>query len=134
MATAVYDDERVFEDVGDCSPQSTSPHLASAAVRLASTRAKGRCLRDALNIGQTMFEELPDGMASEPDTKDSERRDDAKPLTVIDGQGSSGTVDTSQFCASCGVKLTSAQATLSQKRFDGISLCPNCQKGSRTGG
>jgi hypothetical protein len=60
MARAEFDDGRVFEDVGDCSPASTSPQLAAAALRLASTRAKGRVLRDSINVGQTMFEELPD--------------------------------------------------------------------------
>jgi hypothetical protein len=60
MARAEFEDGRVFEDVGDCSPQSTSPQLASASLRLASTRAKGRVLRDSINVGQTMFEELPD--------------------------------------------------------------------------
>jgi hypothetical protein len=59
MARAEFEDGRVFEDVGDCSPASTTPQLASAAIRLASTRAKGRCLRDATNIGMTMYEELP---------------------------------------------------------------------------
>jgi hypothetical protein len=60
MARAEFEDGRVFEDVGDCSPASTSPHLAAASLRLASTRAKGRVLRDSINVGQTMFEELPD--------------------------------------------------------------------------
>jgi hypothetical protein len=60
MARAEFEDGRVFEDVGDCSPASTSLHLAAAALRLASTRAKGRVLRDSINVGQTMFEELPD--------------------------------------------------------------------------
>jgi hypothetical protein len=60
MARAEFEDGRVFEDVGDCSPQSTSPQLAAASLRLASTRAKGRVLRDSINVGQTMFEELPD--------------------------------------------------------------------------
>jgi hypothetical protein len=59
-ARAEFEDGRVFEDVGDCSPASTSPHLAAASLRLASTRAKGRVLRDSINVGQTMFEELPD--------------------------------------------------------------------------
>jgi hypothetical protein len=60
IARAEFEDGRVFEDVGDCSPASTSPQLATASLRLASTRAKGRVLRDAINVGQTMFEELPD--------------------------------------------------------------------------
>jgi hypothetical protein len=60
MARAEFEDGRVFEDVGDCSPASTSPQLAAAALRLASTRAKGRVLRDSINVGQTLLEELPD--------------------------------------------------------------------------
>src|SRR5437870_8123593 len=47
MARAEFEDGRVFEDVGDCSPASTSHHLASALLRVASTRAKGRVLRDS---------------------------------------------------------------------------------------
>src|SRR5439155_17968333 len=60
MARAEFEDGRVFEDVGDCSPASTSPQLAAASLRLAPTRAEGRVLRDSINVGQTMFEELPD--------------------------------------------------------------------------
>src|SRR5947207_5626227 len=60
VARAEFEDGRVFEDVGDCSPASTSPALAAASLRLASTRAKGRVLRDSINVGQTLLEELPD--------------------------------------------------------------------------
>src|SRR5207248_2733402 len=55
MARAEFEDGRVFEDVGDCSPASTSPQLAAASLRLASTRAKGRVLRDAVNVAQTLL-------------------------------------------------------------------------------
>lgn len=60
MARAEFEDGRVFEDVGDCSPQSTSPQLAASACRLASTRAKGRVLRDSVNMGATMYDDVPD--------------------------------------------------------------------------
>ncbi len=60
-AIATFEDGRCFTDLGDASPKSTSAQLASAIVRLASTRAKGRVLRDSLNVGQTMWEELPEG-------------------------------------------------------------------------
>lgn len=65
-ARAEFEDGRVFEDYGDAGPQNCSPQMASASIRLASTRAKGRCLRDAINCGQTMREELPDRDEEQP--------------------------------------------------------------------
>lgn len=49
-----------FEDYGDSNPRNTGAKVATALIRMASTRAKGRALRDAINVGQTLFEELPD--------------------------------------------------------------------------
>ena len=60
MARAEFADGRVFADVGDASPLSTSTQLAPAVLRLASTRAAGRALRWAINCGATLLEELPD--------------------------------------------------------------------------
>jgi hypothetical protein len=60
MARAEFADGRVFEDVGDASPLNTSSQIATAALRLASTRAAGRALRWAINCGATLLEELPD--------------------------------------------------------------------------
>jgi hypothetical protein len=57
-ARVELEDGRVFEDYGDCSPRSTTPMLVPASIRLASTRAKGRALRDATNIGEAMVDEL----------------------------------------------------------------------------
>ncbi len=59
-ATAAYEDGRTFTDYGDASPKNCSPAIALAAIRMASTRAKGRVCRDSVNVGQTMLEELPD--------------------------------------------------------------------------
>src|SRR6185437_14165684 len=56
QATAVFKDGRRFQDVGDCNPKNTTAMIAEAAIRMASTRAMGRTLRTALNIGETMYE------------------------------------------------------------------------------
>ncbi len=58
-AKAVTSDGSVFIDVGDASPESVGadkfiPHL----LRVASTRAKARVLRDAYGITMTSVEEL----------------------------------------------------------------------------
>lgn len=60
MATAEFANGDVFTDVGDACPESTSPQMASALLRLASTRAKGRVLSDALNLPELMAEEAED--------------------------------------------------------------------------
>jgi hypothetical protein len=119
MARAEFDDGRVFEDVGDCSPQSTSPQLASASLRLASTRAKGRVLRDSINVGQTMFEELPD-MNSEDATDAPIERPRSGGERV---QGNGAAVG----CEGCGQVMTAAQSTFSQNKYK-KDLCPSCQK------
>ncbi|MEW6069756.1 MAG: hypothetical protein AB1485_03990 [Candidatus Thermoplasmatota archaeon] len=50
-----------FADVGDASPESVDSHLIPHILRLASTRAKARALRDALGIATPAAEELENG-------------------------------------------------------------------------
>src|SRR5262249_28874835 len=52
-ATAVMgkgDDAKIFTDCGDASPRNCTSKVATALLRMASTRAKGRALRDAIAI------------------------------------------------------------------------------------
>jgi hypothetical protein len=49
-----------FEAHGDANPKNVNPRIANACIRMAETRALGRALRMACNIGQTLAEELPD--------------------------------------------------------------------------
>lgn len=48
----------IFTDIGDASPQSVNSSLIPHLIRMASTRAKARVLRDLTNVGITAFEEL----------------------------------------------------------------------------
>ena len=59
IARAIFNDgERMFCGIGDANPNNVNRMIAVHAIRMAETRAKGRALRDALNIGMTMLEEL----------------------------------------------------------------------------
>ena len=62
--------------LGDASPQSVNRMIAPHLVRMAETRAKGRALRDLLNIPYVTAEELgPDGPAPAHDQgRQDERR------------------------------------------------------------
>lgn len=124
MARAEFEDGRVFEDVGDCSPQSTSPQLASAALRLASTRAKGRVLRDSINVGQTMFEELPNGVPADDDydTADEPVEQPRNGRERVQSNGAPA------GCEGCGVVLTASQVVYSRNKFSGKDLCPQHQR------
>ncbi|MBA3010824.1 MAG: SWIM zinc finger family protein [Proteobacteria bacterium] len=50
----------VFSDIGDSNPDNCTPMIAKHLIRMASTRAKGRALRDMCNIGIACLEELSD--------------------------------------------------------------------------
>lgn len=58
QATAVTDSGMMFCDVGDANPGNTNKAVAQHIIRMASTRAKARVLRDLTNIGMTALEEL----------------------------------------------------------------------------
>jgi hypothetical protein len=56
-ATATTENES-FTDIGDASPQSVNSNIIPHIIRMASTRAKARVLRDLTNVGMTAIEEL----------------------------------------------------------------------------
>jgi hypothetical protein len=57
-ATATFRDGRRFTEAGDATPENVGHQVRPHFARLALTRAKARCLRDALNIGLCAVEEL----------------------------------------------------------------------------
>lgn len=64
--------ERLASALGDASPESVNRMIAPHLVRMAETRAKGRAIRDLLNIPYVTSEELgPEGPA--PGGRDEQR-------------------------------------------------------------
>jgi predicted nucleic acid-binding Zn finger protein len=59
-AVAVGKSGQVFSDIGDANPNNCHSMIAKHLIRMASTRAKGRALRDMCNIGIACLEELAD--------------------------------------------------------------------------
>lgn len=77
-ATLIDKDGNEWKDVGDCDNRNCKPHLAVHKVRMASTRAKGRAMRDFLGIDMTMYEEVVDVDNEAPDFTS-----DRAPIQVI---------------------------------------------------
>jgi hypothetical protein len=59
-AEAVFADGRTFVESSDSTPANVGAAIRHAFPRMALTRAKARCLRDALAIGICSLEELSD--------------------------------------------------------------------------
>jgi hypothetical protein len=58
QATATFTDGRRFTESGEATPDNVGRQVRPHFARLALTRAKARCLRDALNIALCAVEEL----------------------------------------------------------------------------
>ena len=60
-ATATFQDGRTFTDWADATPSNVQAGVRAHWVRMALTRAKSRCLRDALGVDLVAVEEMGEG-------------------------------------------------------------------------
>ena len=88
---------------GDASPANVNRMIATALIRMSETRAIGRALRMACNVGQTMLEELAEG------TVPKEERLQPGDPQVIPMQ-----------CEVCGEDVPPEELGTSRYRFKGI--------------
>ena len=71
----------VFSDIGDANPNNCHSMIVKHLIRMASTRAKARALRDMCNIGIASVEELADFddvIGTNPPTNASRKRTSGK--------------------------------------------------------
>ncbi len=89
-----------FSDIGDASPKNTNKIISSHILRMASTRAKARALRDLTNIGMTALEELGDldnvisdtpAKNQSKSTRKSSKKSEKQPDPISKGQKSDST-------------------------------------------
>ena len=120
-ATVRMKDGSVFSDYGDANPRNTSARVATALIRLASTRAKGRALRDSTNIGDCMAEELPD--------LEEVRAQEPPQMQRSEPAAGGGDMEPVLACSieGCGCVLNQAQHTLSVNKYS-RPLCPTHQR------
>lgn len=131
-ATATFSAERFgcpasFSALGDASPRNVNAKIATALIRMCETRAKGRALRDACNIGQTLAEELPDTEADNGHRGGSAAataRPAPAPAPRVAPAPPAPVADSHVVCSvdGCGVVLNEGEIKTCEKFFPGDPL------------
>jgi hypothetical protein len=131
--------DAVWSAYGDASPANTRGTIQTALIRMAETRALGRVLRLACNVGETMLEELggdddqmastkyPHGAVGNGAAAARARECPARPAAGVAaphavGPADGETAETRCIYGDCGLLLTKNQVTKSQHYLK-LNLC-----------
>lgn len=85
VVARVRTERGTFTEIGDADPTNVNRMMLPHLLRMASTRAKARALRDAVNVGVVALEEVADGDVPAADQEPSERA--AHIRTAVRAQG-----------------------------------------------
>lgn len=113
----VTTEKGVFDGIGDATPKNVNSMIAPHIVRMAETRAKGRALRDALNIAEALAEELGE------DAQNYGTTDKDEINGYEDEQSGLGAT-----CATCGSKMIEKHGSKNGKAWSGL-FCPKAKQG-----
>lgn len=113
----VTTEKGVFDGIGDATPKNVNSMIAPHIVRMAETRAKGRALRDALNIAEALAEELGELQEENNDTTGSVTYKEPEEPTGLRSK-----------CQTCGAEMIEKSGNTNGKAWTGL-FCPNAKKG-----
>jgi hypothetical protein len=130
---------REASGIGDADEGNVSKMMAGAVIRMAETRAKGRALRDLLNVRQVVAEELSDAAPERPQTRQDARGRDFGPPVVRPPAAGAGaaprpvaaqeTIQVGGRTLSRGQVLDVYHARLTAAEQAGLQLAPMGQPG-----
>ncbi len=117
--------ELLFQEIADANPSNVNRMIVPHLLRMAATRAKGRALRDALALGQALFEELgPDAEHQNGHQTQQEARTAPAQRAKHDPADQA----TKTVCAVCGENVPAAVANAALKEFSEPLCIPHARE------